>query len=124
MIKKDKKSDKGKLVNKYSEKPTLRKFINSAPNSKNEGSGVYILYKDEKVHYVGLTTRSIRGRLRSHTKDRHKNKWNKFSFYQIPRKQYVKDIESILLGTYNPEGNIQRGKFKKKGKVVVSIEKS
>lgn len=118
---KDKKSNKGKLVKNWS-KPLPRKSYKEAPNSREGGSGIYILYKDEAVYYVGLTTRSIRGRLRKHTRDRHKNNWDKFSFYQIPKRQYVKDIESILLGTYKTPGNIQGGRLKKKREVIVSFE--
>ena len=116
-------SYKGKLVKKWA------KFLHKeswklTPGKKNHGSGIYILHKNKKIYYIGLATISIRKRLYDHLRDHHKDKWDQFSFYQIPKSQYVKDIESILLGTYKAKGNKQGGKFKKSKRVVVSIEKN
>jgi hypothetical protein len=122
MVAKEKTSDKGALVKKWAEhKP--KEFYRIAPGSNQNGSGIYILYKGDDVYYVGLSKRSIRGRLRRHaTVDHHKGKWDHFSFYQIPKKKYVKDIESMLLGTYRTKGNKVGGRLKKAKEVVVNIE--
>jgi len=41
-------------------------------------------------------------------------KWDNFSFYQIGRKGYIKDIETLLLRVCNPSGNRVGGRFKRK----------
>ncbi|MEK7846941.1 MAG: GIY-YIG nuclease family protein, partial [Nitrospinota bacterium] len=90
---KKKKSDKSKLVKKYLEHKNWESY-KEALGTNQRGTGMYILYNDNEVYYIGLSKRSLRGRLRKHaTKDRHKGKWNNFSFYQIGRKKYIKDIE-------------------------------
>jgi len=110
------KSSRGKLIKKSQEFVKYRdqNCLKDIPRSKNRGSGVYILYKGKKLHYVGLTTNSLRSRILEHTRDRHKGKWNKFSWYQIPKKRYVKDVETLLLRTIGPKGNLMSGKIGKR----------
>ncbi len=43
-------------------------------------SGIYILYGNYGPHYVGLTTR-LGPRLRDHRADRHKEQWDRFSWF-------------------------------------------
>ena len=122
MVVKGKTSDRGALV-KICAVHKPKELYKMAPGSKQKGSGIYVLYKGDEVYYVGLSKRSIRGRLRRHaTIDHHKGKWDHFSFYQIPKKKYVKDIESMLLGTYRTKGNKVGGRLKKAKEVVVNIE--
>jgi hypothetical protein len=79
------------------------------------GRGVYVLYRKGEVYYVGLSRSSLRSRIRSHaTRDRHKGKWDSFSFYQIGRVRLIKDIESLLLRIFRPPGNRVAGKFNKR----------
>ena len=40
-------------------------------------SGVYALYRDQSLYYVGLATNLMR-RMRQHLNDRHQKKWNHF----------------------------------------------
>ena len=82
--------------------------------SKLKGSGIYALYDDHGLYYVGLTNFSLRARIEKHTKNRHKGKWNRFSWYQIPNLKYTKDMESAILRIVNPKGNKVKGKLKKK----------
>jgi len=111
---KQKLSDNNKLVRKYMEHEDWRKY-QSALGRKARGRGIYALYKGEKLYYVGLSKSSLRFRLRMHaTEDRHKGKWNNFSFYQIGRTKYIKDIESLLLRIAHAPGNKVRGRFHKK----------
>ena len=45
--------------------------------------GVYILYGDHGAYYVGMAIGDkgrLGSRLRSHTRDEHKDKWDKFSW--------------------------------------------
>ena len=68
-------------------------------------SGIYALYKDDKLYYVGLATTSF-WRLWSHFKrDRHAKKWNKFSVYRFKRVRYLKDLETLILHISKPKGN-------------------
>jgi len=115
-------SDKGRLVKKWALHQPKDSY-SIAPGRDHQGSGIYILYNGDEVYYVGLSKRSIKARLGDHAKqDSHKNEWDNFSFYQIPQKQYVKDIESILLGTYKTKGNKVAGRLKRSNKVVVHVE--
>ena len=73
-------------------------------------NGVYALYKGEKLYYVGLAT-NLRGRLKQHLKDRHRNLWDRFSVYLTIGDQHIKEMESLLLRILRPAGNKQIGKF-------------
>lgn len=111
---KKKSTDKNKLVKKFLEHRKWKDY-KYALGTNNRGRGIYVLYNGNKIYYVGLSKRSLRGRLRRHaTRDKHKGKWNTFSFYQIGRTRYIKDIESLFLRIFNPPGNKISGKFKRK----------
>ncbi|TSC74092.1 MAG: excinuclease ABC subunit C [Parcubacteria group bacterium Gr01-1014_33] len=108
------KTEKSKLVKKFHENLAWTSFSN-ALNSRQKGRGIYILYKQGKIYYVGLSKRSLRGRIRRHAlRDRHKGKWDTFSFYQIGKVKYIKDIESLLLRIISPKGNKIAGRFQRK----------
>src|SRR3989338_4124118 len=111
-------SDISKLVKKHLEFVDCN-FYREALGSKQRGKGIYILYKGDEVYYIGLSKRSLRGRIRKHaTKYGHKGNWNKFSFYQIGKTNYIKDIESLieslLLRIFRQKGNRVAGRFKRK----------
>lgn len=63
--------------------------------------GIYVLYDDYGPYYVGLArTQGIGNRLRSHTKDNHKDKWDRFSWFGFRRILMDTDQEGLqLLGT-------------------------
>ncbi len=93
-------SDKSRLIKKFIERRKWEDY-KIALGKKNRGQGIYVLYSDNKIYYIGLSKSSLRSRLRKHAiKDRHKGKWNYFSFYQITRTKYIKDIESVVSGKY------------------------
>ena len=83
-------------------------------NSHPKGRGIYALYDNHGLYYVGLTKRSLASRIRRHTSDRHKGKWKRFSWYQIPNLKYSKDMETAILRIINPKGNRVKGKIRKK----------
>lgn len=60
--------------------------------SSSRHSGVYALYSDNELYHVGLTS-DLYSRLKHHTGDRHKNKWDKFTAFIIAKGKYLKDIE-------------------------------
>jgi hypothetical protein len=73
--------------------------------------GIYALFKKDRLYYVGLA-RNLRGRIKSHIIDRHKNKWTHFSLYIIRKEDHIKEIESLVLRIAYPKGNKVRGKLK------------
>jgi hypothetical protein len=106
--------EKSKLVKKYLEHRDWKDYPKALGKNKR-GRGIYILYKGKEVYYIGLSKSSLRSRLRRHaTRDRHKGNWDNFSFYQIGRTKYIKDIESLLLRVNNPPGNRVKGRFRKR----------
>ncbi len=73
--------------------------------------GIYALFKKDRLYYVGLA-RDLKGRINSHKKDRHQNKWTHFSLYIIRKEGHIKEIESLVLRIAYPKGNKIRGKLK------------
>ncbi|OQY84560.1 MAG: hypothetical protein B6D41_15480 [Chloroflexi bacterium UTCFX4] len=115
-----KKSDKSRLIKKNMEREKVENFV-YALGRKDRGMGIYILFKGDKPYYVGMSKTSLRRRLKNHAlKDHHRGQWDKFSFYQVPRQQYIKDIETLLIRVIRPPGNKVRGKYKRKYKVTSS----
>jgi len=116
-------SNRSKLIKKHHESVDYNSY-REALGSKQRGKGIYVLYKGDNVYYIGLSKRSLRGRIRKHaTRDRHKGKWDKFSFYQIGKTKYIKDVESLLLRVFRPKGNRVAGRFKKKYNLAKKIKK-
>ncbi len=123
-MKKDKRvTDRSRLVKKHLEFVDCNSY-REALGSKQRGKGIYILYKGDNVYYIGLSKRSLRGRIRKHsTKDRHEGKWDKFSFYQIGKTKYIKDVESLLLRVFRPKGNLVAGRFKRRYNLAKRVKK-
>ena len=85
-------------------------------------SGLYVLYKRKSLYCIGLA-KDLFWRLHSHTKDKHKNKWDRFAIYRIARVRYLKDIESLLLRVAEPPGNAVEGKFHRDADVTKVLRK-
>jgi hypothetical protein len=92
---------KSKVVEDY--KDHITKLI-------GQNHGVYALYKDDELYYVGLAT-DLKGRIRNHLKNRHKGKWNRFSLYIIRKQDHIREVESLLMRIARPPGNRQLGKL-------------
>ena len=73
-------------------------------------SGIYALYNNDSLYYVGLAS-NLMSRLKNHLRDRHQGEWDYFSVYLTVHDEHMKELESLILRTFNPEGNIQTGKF-------------
>jgi len=74
--------------------------------------GIYALYKDRKLYYVGLAV-DLRWRLKQHLRDHHGRSWNRFSVYLTIQERHLKELETLLLRiTGKPLGNRVFGKFK------------
>ena len=74
--------------------------------------GVYALYKDARLYYVGLAV-DLRRRVKQHLKDKHRGQWNRFSLYLVRKVSHIKEIESLLLRIAHPTGNKQGGRLRK-----------
>lgn len=110
-----KKSSRGLLVRAYAEDISaklLEKHGDTVKTVIGRKRGVYVLSKDGKPYYIGLANK-LPSRLSHHLKDRHAGNWDRFNFYAIRSKKYIKDLESILIRVAQPEGNKQRGGFGK-----------
>jgi hypothetical protein len=73
-------------------------------------AGVYALYKGEKLYYVGLAT-NLMTHVKHHLKDRHHNKWDRFSVYLTTGFSHIKPLESLVLRVMNPPGNHVSGRL-------------
>ena len=66
--------------------------------------GVYALYDDGELYYVGRATH-LRTRVKHHLKDRHLASWTHFSLYLVSHDDHIGEIESLLVRIANPKGN-------------------
>lgn len=73
-------------------------------------SGIYALYRRNQLYYVGLAS-NLRNRINQHLKDRHADKWDRFSVYLTCEDGHMKEIESLLLRIVKPVGNQVGGKL-------------
>ena len=77
----------------------------------HDKSGVYALYNNEKLYYVGLAS-NLNSRLKHHINDRHANTWNRFSVYLTQGDEHLREIEALLIRIASPTGNRQVGKLR------------
>lgn len=109
-----KKNDKGILLKGILERVSSDAFEIVKKELKDmikDSSGIYALYKDEKLYYVGLA-KHLSARLLNHLeRDRHAGKWNKFSVFFVKRTNYLKDLETLVLRISKPKGNKLKGKI-------------
>lgn len=103
---------KGMAKNLPSEVLTDPVFKNELKKLLRGYAGLYALYKDDKLYYIGLA-RSLHGRIHWHLKDRHAGRWNNFRVFLIQRVRYLKDIETLLLNVAEPKGNRVKGNLPK-----------
>lgn len=81
-------------------------------------SGVYALYNEGELYYVGRAT-DLRIRVKQHLKDRHQAGWTHFSLYLVKKTEHVGEMESLLIRIANPKGN----RVKPKGKDSKELRK-
>ena len=102
------------LVNGYLERISVKAFerYQSEITDLVHGQhGVYALYKDDRLYYVGLAT-NLRRRVRQHLRDKHAGRWNRFSLYLVRKVDHIKEIESLLLRIADPAGNKMGGRLR------------
>lgn len=104
------------LIKNHEERVEL-KDITTVP----EEPGIYALYNNDSLYYVGISETNIRKRLITHNsnKSRKKGNWNNFSWYLLPfakRIKYIHDIEALIINiaTTKRSGKINSSYYNKK----------
>ena len=103
------------IVDKYLERISVDAFeecqreITDLVRSKH---GIYALYKNERLYYVGLA-QDLHRRVKQHLQDKHARQWNRFSLYLVHRAGHIKELESLLLCITRPAGNSQVGRLRR-----------
>lgn len=74
--------------------------------------GVYALYLDDELYYVGLAS-DLSPRLKAHLGDKHGGQWNRFSVYLTIGDKHLRELEALILRVVKPmpEGNSKIGNF-------------
>ena len=90
-----------KALEKY--KPIIRDYVKGK-------KGVYVLYKGDRLKYVGLAT-NLRQRLNNHLIDRHAQTWDKFSVYLTKDDEHLRELEALVIRIAAPKENRQKAKF-------------
>lgn len=106
---------RGALVSQYLEgisRTALAEYQQFFREQAKRRNGVYALYSKKKLYYVGLA-RDLRGRLKTHLRDKHGESWDRFSMYLTVGDDHIKELESLVLRIVRPSGNRQGGKFAK-----------
>ncbi len=85
-------------------------------------SGVYALYRGDRLYYVGLAT-NLMTRVKHHFKDRHQRRWDHFSVYLTDDSEHMRELESLLLRIANPPGNQIVGRLGKSGDLHDDFER-
>ena len=84
---------------------------------RGRSSGLYMLYNKKRVVYIGKSFANLRSRIRQHTGDHLKNKWDSYAWF-ITRKRYTSILEALLLNIFwkvkDVTMNIQKPKIKAK----------
>lgn len=75
-------------------------------------NGLYALYQDDRLYYVGLAT-DLGDRLKAHLRDRHGQSWNSFSVYLTIGDSHMRELESLFLRIARPRGNKVKGNLRK-----------
>jgi Restriction Enzyme Adenine Methylase Associated/GIY-YIG catalytic domain len=91
-----------------------RKLFSDFPESLtdivSDQSGVYALYKNDQLFYVGLAE-DLKRRIKQHLKDKHAGSWSKFSLYLVRKPDHIKELETIIQRVSTPKGNVAQGRL-------------
>jgi len=92
-------------------KTLFKKYYNLITDLIGSSPGIYALYDENELYYVGRST-DLKRRVRYHLRDRHGASWTHFSLYLIRKVAHIDEIESLLVRIVNPKGNrvVPRGR--------------
>jgi hypothetical protein len=102
-------------------KDLFRKYYELITELVSKSPGVYALYDDDELYYVGKST-DLKKRVRQHLKDRHLKSWTHFSFYLVRRVEHIHEIESLIVRIANPKGNRVIPKGKSRGPLLNQLK--
>ncbi len=100
-----------RLLEEYQD--VIREFIQNR-------QGVYSLYRNGKLYYVGLA-KNLPQRLKTHLRDKHGESWDRFSVYLTIGDDHMKELESLILRITKPVGNKVKGKFAKSENLIRKV---
>ena len=80
---------------RWNKKACQKNSFADIPKIRGKRIGLYVLYKDTKIVYLGKSETNLRRRIKEHTQDRLKQKWNFFSWF-ITRPKYTADLEALI----------------------------
>ena len=109
------KKSSGQLVCQYLERVSrsaIEKHQDIIKEFIRKRHGIYALYKNHRLVYVGLAT-NLKNRLNTHLRDRHAETWNRFSVYITVEGNKLRELETLSLRIANPANNLQTGRFPK-----------
>lgn len=112
---KKKRTRRGQLVCQHLEnisRKALEDYMEVIRHFVRGRQGIYALYKGKRLYYVGLAS-NLRGRLKTHLRDKHKDTWDRFSVYLTIGDKHLRELESLLIRIADPSGNSQTTKFAK-----------
>jgi len=82
----------------------LLKHENDLINFIKDKGGIYLLYKNDDIYYVGRAV-NLKRRIKQHIKDHHKNRWDAFALCITNSISAVPAVERILISLLKPVGN-------------------
>jgi len=106
-------TNKGQLVSQHLEnisRTALEDYQNILKEYVKGRHGVYALYRNGNLYYVGLAS-NLRNRLKTHLTDRHAQTWDSFSVYLTINDSHLHELETLILKIASPKGNKQSGNF-------------
>ena len=102
-----------------------RQTPDAEPVNFADQQGVYLLHNRRSIVYVGRTTDSLYGRLKSHTAGRRAYRWDEFSWFglrsvddegnlrplvsEVSLEDLITTLESVLIEALEPPSNSRRG---------------
>lgn len=100
----------GRVIRRYRNRIPIEEFSiwQSRIGTEEKGCGLYALYRDDHLMYIGLATESIRSRIRTHRSDPKKRRFTHFSVFLVTgsnstaRKRRIRDLEALVLNLVKP----------------------
>ena len=74
----------------------FRRFQKQITECVKGSFGVYALYRQNTLYYIGLAS-DLKRRIKWHLKDKHKGKWDRFSLYIIRKTDHIREVESVVV---------------------------
>jgi hypothetical protein len=102
-------------------KDIFRQYFDLITKLIGDSPGVYALYDDNELYYVGKST-DLRNRVKHHLRDRHGASWTHFSLYLARKEVHIHEIESLIVRISNPKGNRVIPKGKSSGPLLRSLK--